>query len=210
TFDLVFLLDRSGRFLYANPTTLRYLGKKESEVMGRKFQDFFPSWTRKEQKKFLDKVFLSGRPICRERELPFSGLMKTLETHAIPVKGPDGRVSAVLGVSRDITERKRMENMRLANKRLEMELAVCKAAQTVKKVPTLAHDVNNALTAINGYSALIYESLPSAHPLKGAVRRILRSVSRAYRMTAELQTVTLAEAPSGSGGGRPAVLERDL
>ncbi|PJA12215.1 MAG: hybrid sensor histidine kinase/response regulator, partial [Elusimicrobia bacterium CG_4_10_14_0_2_um_filter_56_8] len=95
-----------------------------------------------------------------------------------PIRNLQGKITGVLGISRDITSLKKMET----------ELALTRAAEAVGKVARpIAHDFNNALAAINGYATLIDEDLAASSPIKTEISRIIEAGKRAAELTSKFQ-----------------------
>ena len=67
--------------------------------------------------------------------ISLSGMRRRLETHAVPLRNPRGRITALLGITRDITEQKRAEERALQAERL---------AAIGQTVAGLAHESRNA------------------------------------------------------------------
>ncbi|MGC4048814.1 MAG: PAS domain S-box protein [Paludibaculum sp.] len=88
-----------------------------------------------------------------------------------------GRVTRILGVSRDITERKQSEARLMQAQKME---SVGRLAGGV------AHDFNNQLTVINGYSQLMLATLPAGSPLRAHIEQIYAAGERAASLTKQL------------------------
>ncbi|MCU0285549.1 MAG: ATP-binding protein [Acidobacteria bacterium] len=96
-----------------------------------------------------------------------------INSHLIDLDGKP----AVLSISRDITERKHLEDqLRQAHK---ME-AIGKLAGGV------AHDFNNLLTAIMGYSELMLVKMEQDNPFRDGVKEIKKAGERAASLTQQL------------------------
>lgn len=96
-----------------------------------------------------------------------------INSHLIDLDGKP----AVLSISRDITERKHLEDqLRQAHK---ME-AIGKLAGGV------AHDFNNLLTAIMGYSELMLVKMEQDNPFREGVKEIKKAGERAASLTQQL------------------------
>ncbi len=89
----------------------------------------------------------------------------------------DGKVTGVLGIARDITERKQLEEQLRQAQKME---AVGRLAGGV------AHDFNNILTAINGYSELLSKGMDERNPHHRYVEEISKAGNRAASLTRQL------------------------
>ena len=88
-----------------------------------------------------------------------------------------GRPVRIVGTVQDITERRQLEDQLRQSQKLE---AIGRLAGGV------AHDINNALTAIAGYTELALGSLEASHPAKADVAEIRRGAERAAAVTRQL------------------------
>jgi len=109
SFDLIYVIGRDDMVEYANPAALRALRKSAAEVIGKPRASFFPPAVAAAQKLALDQLFTSGESLSREQKTELAGIVQYQETQLIPLKGADGKTVSVLGISRDITERKLSE-----------------------------------------------------------------------------------------------------
>jgi PAS domain S-box-containing protein len=108
--DLIFIVDRDDIVLYVNTSAREMLGKRKEEVVGRPRGDLFPPRINERMAANLAKVFSEGQPIRVEDCILFGGRETWQDTTLIPLRCPDGSTSRVMGISRDITERKQIED----------------------------------------------------------------------------------------------------
>lgn len=112
--DLVWLKDADGVYLACNPRFERFFGATETEIVGKTDHDFLD----KEQADFFrenDRVAIAAGASCaNEEEVAYAddGHKEILETVKTPMYNSEGKLVGVLGVGRDITERKRAEEER--------------------------------------------------------------------------------------------------
>lgn len=109
--DLVWLKDLKGIYLACNPAFERFFGAREAEILGKTDHDFVDAAL---ADFFIEKdraAMAAGTVCINEEEIVYAedGRRGLLETRKIPVHTPDGQIMGVLGIARDITERKRME-----------------------------------------------------------------------------------------------------
>ncbi len=107
--DMIFIIGRDERVEYVNRVAAESLGRKPEDMIGRPRAQFFPSGPSDRQGQWLSKVFKSGKPLFSENYTPFQGRDLWLHTWLVPLQNEAGETTSVLGISRDITERKKME-----------------------------------------------------------------------------------------------------
>jgi len=178
--SFVFAKDRQGRFTLANRAMAEAYGTSVEALIGKTDADCNP---RAEEVEWFRRADLEVMDTGREKLIPdevitdASGRQRWLQTVKRPLVGPNGRVDQVLGVSTDITERKRTEEQLFLSQKLE---AVGQLAGGV------AHDFNNILGAITGFGELAQRQLPAGHPVQGRLEQILRASHRAAEVTRQL------------------------
>jgi len=102
TADSVYLFDLDGRFLYVNKTL--FGGKTQADCAGRNFLELgYPPHLAERIDRQIQEVIATGRPL--RDDTPATG-SRFYEYIFVPVFGADGRVEAVAGSTRDITDRK--------------------------------------------------------------------------------------------------------
>jgi diguanylate cyclase (GGDEF)-like protein/PAS domain S-box-containing protein len=113
--DIVFVIDGDDRIQFVNDAAAAWLRRSPEELIGMSRADVFPDaqeWAR-HQAESLRSVFDSGEPLYVEQAAQFPGGMRWQATSLAPLRDTDGRIGSVVGISRDITERKEAEQRRL-------------------------------------------------------------------------------------------------
>jgi sigma-B regulation protein RsbU (phosphoserine phosphatase) len=127
----VFVKDRDGRYLINNRAHLKFLGvTTQEDVIGRTVLDFFPSQLG-QQATIDDQQVLEGGPPILNREEPDygpEGLTRCVITTKVPLRDLRGNITGLLGISHDITRRKRAEE-ELQRRTTEMEADLRMARQ---------------------------------------------------------------------------------
>ncbi|MFA5352750.1 MAG: PAS domain S-box protein, partial [Thermodesulfovibrionales bacterium] len=100
-----------------------------------------------------------------------------VEVSTAPITDESGKITHVVHIARDITERRQLEAQLRQSQKME---AVGHLAGGI------AHDFNNILTAIMGYSSLLNMKLNPDDPVKSYVEQIIASSERATNLTQQL------------------------
>ena len=109
--DLVWMKDQDGVYLICNTEFERFFGAKEAEIVGKTDYDFvdkeLASFFRQKDKEAME----AGKPNVHEVTVTYAsdGHQALLETVKTVIFDVAGNCVGVLGVARDITERKRFE-----------------------------------------------------------------------------------------------------
>ncbi len=114
---LVWLKDQQGAYLFCNSRVESFFGAKEQDIIGKTDYDFVGEGLADFFRKNDKLAIAEGKPISNEEEVTFAddGHRGILETIKTPIYRNDGQLTGVLGIGRDITERKEAERERLAN-----------------------------------------------------------------------------------------------
>jgi PAS domain S-box-containing protein len=177
--DHIFVIDRDDRVEYVNSAAARQFQTVPDKLIGRKRLEIFPPDVADRQGQSLRQVFSTGTPFYAEGRTIYLDREVWLGTWLAPVLDPAGEVTSVLGVSRDMTERKR----------LETELSNAQKLEAVGRLAGgIAHDFNNSLTTILGYVELLLDE----HGGDAATARDLREVQQAAQGAAGLVRRLLA------------------
>ncbi|GAB4490161.1 MAG: hypothetical protein OHK006_22670 [Thermodesulfovibrionales bacterium] len=151
--ECVKLLDEACTVLAMNPSGLAMIdADSEDQVRGKSALDIVDEEYRKPFADFTKRV-CSGEPGMIEFSITgLKGSKRWLESHAVPFRGRNGE-RLLLGVTRDVTGRKKAEQEKAA---LEDQL---RQSQKMEAVGILAggvaHDFNNILQGILGYGDLL-------------------------------------------------------
>lgn len=109
--NMIFVKDYNAHFVLANPMVAKMYNTTVEALIGKTDADFNPS--PQEVEDFLkadQRVIDSGEPLFIEEPITnFAGETHWLQTIKVPIISVDGKSRYVLGVSADITERKRAE-----------------------------------------------------------------------------------------------------
>jgi PAS domain S-box-containing protein len=178
SWDAVALFGPDGAILYGSPATTRILGYDLAEFVGRNALDFIHPEDRDFVVGRLTEAMANpgGRVDVAARVRHKDGSWRYLEGILTNLLD-DPSVGGIVNNYRDATERRSLEQQVIQAQKME---AVGRLAGGV------AHDFNNILTAIGGYTDLLLEDLPLDDPRRQDVDEIHRAADRAAALTQQL------------------------
>ena len=158
--DLVWLKDENGVFLACNTVFERFYGAREEEIVGKTDYDFVDRELADFFREHDRKAMAAGKPSSNEEWVTFAddGHRALLETVKTPMLDGEGRLIGVLGIARDITERKQAEDLlEQQNAELTSAKEAAEAANRAKSafLANMSHELRTPLNAILGYSQLM-------------------------------------------------------
>jgi len=111
TDDVIYAKDRLGRMRFANGATLALIGKPLDQVLGRTDVQLLENQAAARQVMENDRSIMEcGAAAELEESVPLpDGTKRVWLSRKVPYRDAQGRVIGLLGISRDITERKRAE-----------------------------------------------------------------------------------------------------
>jgi signal transduction histidine kinase/AmiR/NasT family two-component response regulator len=150
-----------------------HVGRTVLEVLGPVAEVVLPSF---------EEVFRTGEAVLdREFVVPPGGLggrgERVIVGSFYPVRGIDANAEWVGCIVADVTEQRRTAQLRTQAERME---AVARVAGGV------AHEVNNMMTVITGFSDFLESSLPSDDPRMNDLLEIRRAADRSAGITRQL------------------------
>jgi PAS domain S-box-containing protein len=176
--DFVYVFSLDHRVLYANDSLVSMWGV--SDPVGKTFLEIgYEPWHAEMHCTEIDTVRTTKQPI--RGEVPFTGTngRKIYDYIFVPVLGTDGEVEAVAGTTRDITERKSMEEELLdADRRKDDFIAL------------LAHELRNPLAPIRNGLQVLRLAGDDPETLAEARKMMDRQLSHMVRLIDDLLDVS--------------------
>ncbi|MBI5604774.1 MAG: PAS domain S-box protein [Deltaproteobacteria bacterium] len=181
------IIDPEGRVLDANEEYVHLTGYHDlKEILSRSVIEWTADYEKIKNEEAVQECLREGK--IRNLEIDYSdfeGKVTPVEINATVVKREGRR--QILSLCRDITERKLVEKER---QRLEERLRHAEKMESLGRLAGgVAHDLNNVLGVLVGYSELLLMDIPQGDPLRKHVSNILQSSQRGAAIIQDLLTL---------------------
>jgi two-component system, cell cycle sensor histidine kinase and response regulator CckA len=174
--DLISLFDTRGCFVYASPSHQQIAGQDPVALVGMRAIDFVhPDDQALIVEQWQTELYTAGTIHVTFRYRHADGTYRWCEATIATIVREGARY--IIGVGRDVTERKRLES----------QLQHAQKMESVGRLAGgIAHDFNNLLAAIIGYADLLEEALPDGTDAHSDLAEIQKAGRRAAGLTRQL------------------------
>ncbi|HYL36642.1 MAG TPA: response regulator [Bryobacteraceae bacterium] len=172
--DLVSILNADGTIRYASPSHERQLGYRLDELVGQNAFAFLHPEDIPAVRSAFTRAEGAASVQCRFRHK--DGSWRVIEASGRDLSHLPG-VRGVVVNSRDVTERRRLEDQLHHSQRLE---AIGRLAGGV------AHDFNNLLMVITGHAQMLLDAIHPADPSRADLEQVVKAAERATDLTRQL------------------------
>ena len=184
--DHIFIKDAKSKFVTCNIEVAKFLGvDKPDELISRTDFDFIP---REIAEKFYNdeqEIMRTGVPMINEEEISVhsSGQTRWFFTTKVPLRESNGNITGIVGISRDITEKKHLEEQLQIRQRMD-SIGTLGAG--------IAHDFNNLLAGIMGYLDILLNinNKGLSETQKEYISNALKSCHRAADLVKQFQSLS--------------------
>ncbi len=181
---VVYIKDIQGRYTFINRQFETLFHVKRDEIRGKTPYDCFPEEIAAAHLENDRKVFESGVPMQFDENANLEDGIHSYLSVKFPLFALDGTVSAVCGISTDITDRKKLEEER---EKLREQLYRSQNLASIGKLAGgVAHNFNNLLTVIMGFASLLDMEIEANSPFREYTRKIIKSSQTAADVTQAL------------------------
>jgi PAS domain S-box-containing protein len=179
--DLVCATDPDSRFLYVNRAWHHAIGLSGAEVDHGGFLDVVHPDSRERYQEVVERA-LAGETLTHvELVLVTSGGTPITVEGNLSCTLENGRPVMLRGIYRDMTERKRVEDQLRRAERMQA---------AGRLAGGMAHEVNNMMTGVIGFSEFLLRTFAEDDPRRGEVQEIIRAGTRASDVTRQLLAFT--------------------
>lgn len=174
---VIYVKDLDGRFTFVNRQFETIFKLSRDDILGKSLFDLFPQHIAEVM--YSNDVIVKEQLITLETEVdaPHDDGIHTYSSIKFPLFDEANNINAVCGISTDITERKQHEQQLLQNQKMDA---------LGKLTGGIAHDYNNMLGVIMGYSQLLLSSLQDDPKLEKYTEEILHAGERGRKLTKKL------------------------
>lgn len=173
--DTIMRFDRQHRHLYVNPVVEQVTGLPAADFIGKTGEEVgSPEAMHSSWDEAIDQVFHSGKVHRIELQRPGG---QWVDWILIPESDASGEINAVIASGRDVTDRKALEEQLRQSQKMD---AIGQLAGGV------AHDFNNMLQAILGYSDIVLSSASLDADDREKLLEIHNAGQRAADLTGQL------------------------
>ncbi|NOY37438.1 MAG: PAS domain S-box protein [Chlorobi bacterium] len=176
--EIMFISTTEGSILYMNPAGHKITGIPVKNYLGKNTRDFRHPDVEPSRYEQIWKTVLAGETWQGELKLQ-SKDEKILFVHTIitPVKDEQGRVMNFVTLMRDVTREKEMQHFMQRSQKLEM---------IGRFAGGLAHDFNNILATMMGYSDMVRDELSGDNKAVEYLKKLKNSGIKARELIQQL------------------------
>lgn len=185
--SIVIITDICGNIEYVNPKFTQLTGYPLEEVIGKKPHILKSDKTSPEEYKQLwDTITAGGEWRGEIVNRKKNGELYWEFALISPIRDPQGNVTHFLKIAENITRIKLAEEEKT---KLREQLYHAQKLESIGKLSgAIAHDFNNILSAIIGYTEVLQKKMKDENVLKDCAERILTAAEKATHLTQGLLT----------------------
>jgi PAS domain S-box-containing protein len=186
----IYRLSPEGRVVSWNPGAERFKGYKAHEILGEHFSRFYTEEDRAAglPERALEVARTEGRIEREGWRVRKDGTRFWAHVVIDPIRDPSGRLLGYAKITRDLTERKRVEEaLKVSQRQLEEAREQLYQAQKMEAIGQLtggiAHDFNNLLMAVLGSLELVSKRLPTDDKAQRLIENAVQGAERGISLT---------------------------
>ncbi len=157
--DVIYFKDNKGRLLMVNKAYARGLKIPVKNIIGKTDFDFFPKKRAEMMTKDDQYVLKGGKPIIDkiERATRPDGIDNYVSTTKIPRYDDQGKIIGLIGITRDITRRMQLEQIRKEKVHIEKKVEILEGMNRFKSefISSVSHELRTPLAIIKQLVTLV-------------------------------------------------------
>jgi len=174
-------VDLRGQYTFLNRSAAQRHGYSPEELLGKSFSQLMRQSEVERVRRIFNEIFRTHRPglVADYEVIGKNGSVHYLDISATLIRDKSGKPIGFRGVSRDVTERKRLQDQMIRSQKFE---AVATLAGGI------AHSFNNILMGIQGNVDLLLLELGPESNLYPRLKAIEEQIKKAAELTRQLLT----------------------
>jgi PAS domain S-box-containing protein len=207
--DPLVTISAQGKITDVNEASVEATGAAREEMIGHDFSDYFtaPEQARAGYRQAFSEGFVRNYPLAIRH---VSGRIMEVLYNAAVYKDDQGAVRGVVAAARDITERKRLDQvLQKSTAELEGAKSAAETANLAKSdfLSSMSHELRSPLNAILGFAQLMESGSPLPSPSqKEGIEQILRAGWYLLELINEILDLALIESGKTSLSTEPVSL----
>ena len=182
--DGLWVFDREGCLLEVNDTYCRMSGYTEDELLQMRVSDLEAEETPSETASRLQELIAKGHDQFETRHRRKDGTTFHAEVRAQFKRPEPGQPAFLVAFIRDVSERRQAEAER---ERLQTQLGQAQRLESVGRLAGgVAHDFNNMVGVIKGYTEMALARVPASDTLHGDLLEVKKAAERSADLTRQL------------------------
>ncbi|MDA3873741.1 MAG: transporter substrate-binding domain-containing protein, partial [Kiritimatiellae bacterium] len=185
TADVIWTMDDALNLTYVSPSIQQLRGYSAEETMRQTLEEQFAPESLEQVNQALAQtphtespLIFEGKQMCEDG----TGVWVEISVHSM--KDTDGRQMGLIGITRNINERKQAEQEKMD---LEKQLHQTRKMEALGTLANgIAHDFNNILSAIYGYTEMVRTTLQENSPEAQMQDEIMKAASRAKDLVKQI------------------------
>lgn len=181
TDELITYYDTNLRIIWSNRLATESFGKNPKEVIGKHCYEL---WHQRHEPCVECPVLKALHDKSPREAINQTSDGRYWHMHGYPIFDKNGQVVALAEFTRDITEKKKMEE---EHEKLQAQLLQAQKMESVGRLAGgVAHDFNNMLQVILGHAELALNQVDSSHPIHSDLIEIYKAAERSANLTRQL------------------------
>jgi len=187
----VFSKDTAGRYTSCNSAFCKFTAAQKDEIIGKKSSELLGEQGLLHEQKDRELLGTGGRIVYETRHTDPAGEPKHIVVQKAVFRGEDGRTAGLVGAILDITDRHRVEEMRIAKEAAE-------AANRIKSqfVSIVSHELRTPLNSVVGFTSALMEGVYGdlSERQRSALENIAEGAAILSRLVEDILDLTRIEA----------------
>ncbi len=172
------------RFIEVNKALLSHTGLTKEQVIGKDFREVVPKPAHELVLQKYSEAMETRSPVYWEEVSEFPTGKRHGEMSLSPIFNSEGLCTNLIQTVHDVTERRVLEEKQ---KSLEAQLVEAQKLESIGRLAGgVAHDYNNVLAVVLGYSQLIGKRLDKEDPLRRHMETIESAAKKGASLTRQL------------------------